>query len=92
MNYTTQKSIRETFWGHTHTNGKNTMNYTTQKSIRETFWALHPELELESRQRGSLSRGQNAQTCTCRESFCNFVDILVRNQDITEKLGSKVTL
>jgi hypothetical protein len=60
------------------------MPYTTQKQIRAAFW----EQWTGPRKPGS----QNNQTTDTREAFCDFVDSLQRNAEITDALASRATL
>lgn len=66
--------------------------YTTQAQIREAFLNEYPDLEREARRRKTLSKGHNAQTTTCRSFFNEWIDALVRNGEISEKLADKATL
>lgn len=65
---------------------------TTQKQLREEFWAAHPSLDHQARAAGIRSKRQNHQCATVRLSFCDFVDRLQRNGDISEALAFRVTL
>ena len=59
--------------------------YTTQKAIRESFWQNNTNLVRRS---GS----QNKQTTDTRMAWCDYVESLHRNGEITEKMAYKVTL
>jgi hypothetical protein len=67
-------------------------SYTTQEEIREAFWNECPDLEREARSRKTLSKGHNAQTTECRAFFNEWLDALVRNGEISEKLADKAAL
>ena len=64
----------------------------TQAQVRAAFWQQHPEHEARARQRGTRSKGQNAQTCDCRSAFCDFVESLARDGEISAALANRVTL
>jgi hypothetical protein len=66
--------------------------YTTQAEIRSAFWGEYPRLEQEARRNGTLSKGQNAQTTTCRTTFVGWVDWLERSGSISFDLAQRVTL
>ena len=63
--------------------------YTTQAQVRDAFWHLFCPGKLP---RGLRSKSQNELSADIRMSFCDFVDQLVRDEQISEKLASKVTL
>lgn len=65
---------------------------TSQKQVREAFWAAHPGFDHQARAAGLRSKRHNAQCATVRLSFCDFVDHLQRNGDISEALAFRVTL
>ena len=60
------------------------MTYTTQKQLRAAFW----QQWTGARKAG----GQNAQDTDTRCAWCDFVDSLQRNGEITEALASRATL
>jgi hypothetical protein len=62
------------------------MNIKTQKEVREMFWEEYPEFE---RVKGW---SQNDYHVDVRCAFCNFVDYLHRNGDISDALAQRVTL
>ncbi len=66
--------------------------YTTQSEIRAAFWEAHPWQEKAARVNRTLSKGQNAQTCTTRSYWCEFIDQLARYGKISEALADRVTL
>jgi hypothetical protein len=65
---------------------------TTQAQIRRAFWQSFPQHEEHARKRGTLSKGQNAQTTDCRMAFCDFVESLSRDGVISGRLASNVAL
>jgi hypothetical protein len=66
--------------------------YTTQKQIREAFWDAHPWQRKTARVNRTLSKGQNAQTCTTRSYFNEYVDELVKYGHISEALADRAIL
>jgi len=67
-------------------------HYNNQTEVRNAFWETFPDLEAESRKRRTFSKGQNAQTAQCRETFCEWLDSLSRNVQISDRLAQNVTL
>jgi len=67
-------------------------NMTSQKQVRAAFWETHPYLEIAARKNGTFSKGQNSQNCDTRCAFVDFVDSLIRDNQISEKLADRVTL
>jgi hypothetical protein len=67
-------------------------HYNNQTEIRDAFWETFPELEAQARKNRTFSKGQNAQTADCRMIFCDWLDSLSRNVQISEKLAQNVTL
>jgi hypothetical protein len=65
---------------------------TTQAQIRRAFWENYPDLEAIARKRGTISKGQSAQQCDTRMAFCDFVDSLADNGQISAKLAQRTTL
>ena len=65
---------------------------TTQKEIRAAFWNNHLELAAAARASGTISKGQNSQTCTCRSTFVEYVDALERSGEISTALADRATL
>lgn len=64
-----------------------TFDMTTQEQVRDYFWHNFPDFE----RRGHRVR-QNAYSATIRSAFVDFVDMLERDGQISEKLASRVTL
>lgn len=65
---------------------------TTQKELRAAFWDQFPEFEQEARIRGTLSKGQNAQTTDCRVTWCEFVWHMKDCGQISDALANRATL
>lgn len=65
-----------------------TYTYTTQAQVRAAFWRQLPANLQKQRREG----GQNAQTCTIRCAFVDFVDLLARSRAISGALANRVTL
>lgn len=62
---------------------------TNQKQIRAAFWSDHPRLE----RRKLVKMGEHRDYVTdTRCAFCDYVDMLARAGEISEKLAAKVTL
>ena len=68
------------------------MTYTTQAQVRTAFWQEHPDLYMTARARGTLTKGQNAQTTDTRLAFIDYVDYLTSSGRISEALAERVTL
>lgn len=71
---------------------KKKYQYTSQAQIRAAFWESHPEHDARARKRGTRSKSQNHQVCDCRMAFCDFLDSLARNGEISETLAQRATL
>jgi len=66
---------------------------TNQQELRRAFWASFPELgETEARRRRTRSKGQNAQTCDTRMTFCDWLDGLAKSGQVSERLAQRATL
>ena len=63
------------------------LSLTTIAAVRAAFWQAHPELEATRR-----PGRQNKQDCDTRCAFVDFVDMLARSGEISEKLAGRVTL
>ena len=64
--------------------------YTTQREIRAAFWANHPAVP-RKKIKDYSGKGLMFPTDT-RVAFCDFVDYLARNGDISPSLAERVTL
>ncbi len=58
----------------------------TQVEVRKAFWEAHPQFLRQGRLK------QNDYPTDTRCAFVDFVDVLARDGQISEKLASKVTL
>lgn len=59
---------------------------TTQKTIRSMFWHEHPEFDRVPR------LTQNDYSADVRQAFCDFVEMLARNETISDALAQRATL
>ena len=59
---------------------------TTQKALRASFWANHTHLQRVP------GRTQNGYPVDTRTAFCDYVDNLARNGEISETLAQRATL
>lgn len=64
---------------------RNTMTFT---QVRDLFFAEHPQFAHERRARKS----QNDYTTDCRVYFCDFVEFLRRDGQITDRQADRLTL
>ncbi len=60
----------------------------TFKQVRDLFFENFPEFQSERRVR----KHQNEYSCVCRCAFCDFVDSLNKDGQITDKQADKITL
>jgi hypothetical protein len=60
----------------------------TQTEVRNSFWESFPEFKSERRSK----KRQNDYKTDIRVSFCDHVENLRRNGEITESLAQRVTL
>ena len=65
---------------------------TTQKEIRKMFWKEHPDLAYQAKEAGVMNKRQNEHCATTRCAFCDFVDGLWRDGQISGSMVEKVTL
>jgi hypothetical protein len=69
--------------------------YTTQKALRAAFWATFPTLP-RRRYRYSWNQSDKAAELVypvdTRVTFCDWIDVLQTNGDISEKLAGRATL
>ena len=66
------------------------MTYTTQKQIRAAFWEAHPDLT-RRKITNYAGTGKMYQTDT-RCAFCDFVDALNKDGQISDQLANRATL
>jgi len=59
---------------------------TTQKQVRELFWGCYPQFKRRAGWK------QNQYHADIRMSFCDFVEGLRRDGQISDKLAERVTL
>lgn len=63
---------------------------TTQKEIRAAFWEAHPNA---SRRKIPAYSGKGWMYCTdTRVAFCDYLDSLARNGEVSEALAQRATL
>ena len=60
----------------------------SQQQVRQLFWDSFPEFKPEYR----VKKRQNEYRTDIRCTFVDFVDLLRKNNEISEKLANKVTL
>jgi hypothetical protein len=68
------------------------MNYriTTQRELRREFWSTFPNLPKRKIKNYS---GNGKMHCTdVRVTWCDWLDALARNNDISQKLAERATL
>ena len=66
--------------------------YTNQQQLRAAFWAEHDSFDHQARAAGIRSKGQNAQCATVRCTWCDWIDSLARDGQISEALAQRATL
>ncbi len=66
--------------------------YTTQPQIRKAFWEQHPQHEAHARKWGIKTAPQNRHNCDTRQAFCDFIDRLAWNDEISDALANRATL
>jgi hypothetical protein len=64
------------------------MKRLTFKEVRDLFFEEHPQFKAERKYR----KEQNEFSTDCRCYFCDFVEHLRRNEQITETQANKITL
>lgn len=60
----------------------------TQTEVRKSFWESFPEFKSEYRSK----KRQNDYNCNIRCSFCDYVESLRRDNQISNALAQRVTL
>ena len=65
---------------------------TTQKQIRASFWQSHSHLEFEALMWGIKTAPHNRHNVETRTAFVDYVDLLAKAGEITEKLASRAIL
>lgn len=67
--------------------------YTTQKQVRAAFWRDHTGIRGISRRRiPNYSGNGKMHNTDTRCAFCDYVDHLSKNGDISQELAQRVTL
>lgn len=61
---------------------------TTQKALREEFWAIHSEFSSDYQ----AKKRQNDYKCDIRVAWVDFVDMMAKDGQISEKLANRATL
>ncbi len=66
----------------------------SEDDLRAAFWSAHPELANLMRPDGRNPQDvrQNQQPCDTRAAWCDFIDHMQKNGDISEELADEVTL
>ena len=65
---------------------------TTQKALRAAFWDAYPSFDHQTRMAGIRSKSQNHHCATVRLTWCDFVDMMARDGQISESLAQRATL
>lgn len=71
---------------------KRPFTYTTQRQIRKAFWEQHPEHEAYALKWQIKTMPQNRHNADTRQAFCDFIDRLAWNDDISDALANRATL
>ena len=64
----------------------------TQAQVRKDFWTMLQIIEPELYAKGKRSKRQNEQITNIRIYFCDFIEHLYNDGDITEKQRNNFTL
>lgn len=59
---------------------------TSQKDLRDAFWDAHPELTRKGQQK------QNAYPADTRMAWCDYVESMRRDGQISNELAQRATL
>ncbi|MCR4302120.1 MAG: hypothetical protein NUV51_10955 [Sulfuricaulis sp.] len=65
---------------------------TTQSQVRAAFWRDLDELSPDLSRRRKPGKRQNDQVPDIRVAWVDYVDMLARSGEISEKLAAEVTL
>ena len=65
---------------------------TTQKELRKAFWQAYPSFDHQARMAGIRSKSQNHHCATVRLTWCDFVDMMARDGQISDALAQRATL
>lgn len=60
----------------------------TFKEVRESFWENHPQFKKDFR----VNKRQNDYHTDIRVSFTDYIDCLLKDGKITEKIADNITL
>ena len=63
-------------------------NYITKNEIRRLFFETYPQFKHEYKARKS----QNLYSCDCRCTFVDFVDYIMKDSQISERMANNITL
>lgn len=66
------------------------MTYTTQKQVRAAFWEAYPDIS--RRKIPNYTGTGRMYTTDTRVAFCDYIDSLSRDGQISEALAQRVTL
>lgn len=64
----------------------------TQAQVRKDFWTMLQTIDPELYAKGKRSKRQNEQITDIRIYFCDFIEHLYNDGDITEKQRNNFTL
>jgi hypothetical protein len=62
--------------------------YTSQAVLRRAFWLDHPSLRPQYRS----AKRQNAYPCDTRIAWCDYVEAMARDGNISDALAGRATL
>lgn len=65
--------------------------YEDEEEIREAFWQNHPQFDSRD-YKGQNHPSQNNYNATIRSAWCEWIDYLQKDGQISEELADKVTL
>lgn len=65
-------------------------NITTQRDLRRTFWRDHPTLP--RRRITNYSGNGKMHVTDTRVAWCDWIDALCKNGDISDELAQRATL
>jgi hypothetical protein len=68
------------------------MKKLTFKQIRRQFWEELKEFNPQLYKQGKRSKSQNDQVTDIRVYFCDFIERLRRDNEITESQAQRITL
>jgi hypothetical protein len=65
---------------------------TTQKQLRAAFWEAYPNLDYQAREDHTRSKSQNYQSAEVRYAWCDWIDGLERDGQISQALAERAAL